>query len=102
MAAVIPQGHFRITKGEPKMFARRTSPVKTMKCWFCPDCGTRLYHVPGGAAYPNRNDKPGTLDDTSLAHTHDSFLDAQCAKVRNYVANTPKVASAGDRRGSFD
>jgi hypothetical protein len=47
------------------MFARRTSPLKTMECWFCPDCGTRLYHVPGGAAYPNRNIKPGTLDDTS-------------------------------------
>ena len=65
MAAVIPQQHFRITKGQPKMFARQTSPVKTMECWFCPDCGTRLYHVPGGAAYPNRNIKPGTLDDTS-------------------------------------
>ena len=36
-----------------------------MECWFCPDCGTRLYHVPGGATYPNRNIKPGTLDDTS-------------------------------------
>ena len=58
MAAVIPQQHFRITKGNPKMFARKTSPSKTMECWFCPDCGTRLYHVPGGAAYPNRNIKP--------------------------------------------
>jgi hypothetical protein len=36
-----------------------------MECWFCPNCGTRLYHVPGGAAYPNRNIKPGTLDDTA-------------------------------------
>jgi hypothetical protein len=65
MAAVIPRDHFRITKGEPKMFARQTSPVKTMECWFCPECGTRLYHAPGGAAYPNRNIKPGTLDDTT-------------------------------------
>ena len=65
MGAVIPQEHFRITKGSPKMFAREISPSKTMECWFCPDCGTRLYHVPGGAAYPNRNIKPGTLDDTS-------------------------------------
>jgi hypothetical protein len=65
MGAVIPQEHFRITKGSPKMFARKTSPSKTMECWFCPDCGTRLYHVPGGATYPNRNIKPGTLDDTS-------------------------------------
>ena len=65
MGAVIPQEHFRITKGNPKMFARKISPSKTMECWFCTDCGTRLYHVPGGATYPNRNIKPGTLDDTS-------------------------------------
>ncbi len=65
MAAVIPQKYFRVTKGSPKMYARQTSPTKTMECWFCSDCGTRLYHVPGGAAYPNRNIKPGTLDDTS-------------------------------------
>ena len=65
MAAVIPQAHFRITKGTPKMYARQTSPSKTMECWFCGDCGTRLFHVPGGASYPNRNIKPGTLDDTS-------------------------------------
>jgi hypothetical protein len=65
MGAVIPQEHFRITRGDPKMYARQTSPTKTMECWFCADCGTRLYHVPGGASYANRNVKPGTLDDTS-------------------------------------
>ena len=72
MAAVIPQAHFRITKGTPKMFARQTRPTKATESWFCGDCGTRLYHVPGGAAYPNRNIKPGTLDDTSWlkATTH--------------------------------
>jgi hypothetical protein len=65
MAAVIPQEHFRILRGAPKMFVRRTSPTKTMECWFCAACGTRLYHRPGGADYPNYNIKPGTLDDTS-------------------------------------
>ncbi len=65
MAAVIPQDAFRVVRGTPKVFARRTSPTKVMECWFCGDCGTRLWHVPGGAAYPNRNIKPGTLDDTS-------------------------------------
>ena len=65
MAAVFPGESFRITKGVPRMFARRTSPVKTMECWFCAECGTRLYHMPGGASYPNRNIKPGTLDDSS-------------------------------------
>jgi hypothetical protein len=65
MAAVIPQENFRITKGAPEMFARKTSPTKSMECWFCSACGTRLYHLPGGGAYPNRNVKPGTLDDAS-------------------------------------
>src|SRR6266851_6919560 len=34
MAAVIPQEHFRITRGTPKMYARQTSPSKTMECCF--------------------------------------------------------------------
>src|SRR3978361_351487 len=57
MAAVIPQQHFRITRGTPKMHARQTSATKATEGWFCGDCGTRLYHLPGGAAYPNRNIK---------------------------------------------
>jgi hypothetical protein len=65
MAAVIPGESFRITKGSPAMFARAVNPAKTMECWFCAACGTRLYHMPGGTSYPNRNVKPGTLDDTS-------------------------------------
>jgi hypothetical protein len=65
MAAVIAKEAFCITRGEPKMFPRKTGGGKIMECWFCPDCGTRLFHVPGAAAYPNRNIKPGTLDDTS-------------------------------------
>jgi hypothetical protein len=32
MAAVIPQENFRITKGTPEMFGRKTSPTKTMEC----------------------------------------------------------------------
>ena len=65
MAAVIPAANFRITTGEPAMFSRRTSGTRTMECWFCPACGTRLFNMPGGAAYPNHNLKPGTLDDSS-------------------------------------
>lgn len=78
MSAVIPQEHFRITRGDPKMYARQTSPTKTMECWFCADCGTRLYHMPGGASYANRNVKPGTLDDT--AWLTPTLLDAQRSK----------------------
>jgi len=76
MAAVIPKEHFRVTKGAPAMFSSPDGPAKVMECWFCSACGTRLYHVPGGAAYPNRNVKPGTLDDHIVAGPDNPFLDA--------------------------
>ena len=81
MAAVIPQEHFRITKGSPKMFARKTGPAKTMECWFCPDCGTRLYHMPGGAAYRQSQHQAGHAGRSILAGADHSFLDAQRARV---------------------
>jgi hypothetical protein len=93
MAAVIPQERFSITKGEPKLFARRTSLVKTMECWFCPDCGTRLYHVPGGAAYPNRNIKRHAGRHL-VAHAYHSFLDAQRAEMGAYPRRRDEVRNA--------
>ncbi len=46
-----------------------------MTCWFCSDCGTRLYNDPGGdLGQENRNLKPGTLDDiTGLRPTAHSW-----------------------------
>jgi hypothetical protein len=35
-----------------------------VRCSFCPDCGTRIYHEPFKMA-ASVNVKPGTLDDTS-------------------------------------
>ena len=35
-----------------------------MSCYFCPECGTRIYHAPS-YAQGVVNVKPGTLDDTS-------------------------------------
>lgn len=64
MAAVIPTEHFKLTRGAAKSFARTGESGRTMLCWFCPDCGTRLYHSPANLAQ-NCNIKPGTLDDTT-------------------------------------
>jgi len=36
-----------------------TSATKTMECWFCADCGTRLYPHAGRRSYPNRNNQAG-------------------------------------------
>jgi hypothetical protein len=64
MTAVIPKEHFRLTRGELKNFPRTGDSGRTMLCWFCATCGTRIYHSPANLGQ-NCNIKPGTLDDTS-------------------------------------
>ena len=53
---------FEVLKGELSFYLRPTASGNTMKCAYCPDCGTRIYH--------QLNDdniftiKPGSLDDS--------------------------------------
>ena len=65
MSAVIPRGAFPHHQGQPENVCPRDRPVEDDGMLVLPDCGTRLDHMPGGAAYANRNIKPGTLDDRS-------------------------------------
>lgn len=37
---------FRLTKGEPKFWARRGDSGLQINCALCPDCGTRLWDEP--------------------------------------------------------
>ena len=67
MAAVFPRGHFRLTQGHLKNFSRTAESGRTLTCWFCGDCGTRIFHSPGNID-GNCNLKPGTLDNTSWLH----------------------------------
>ncbi len=60
----VPRSGFTVTQGNPQLWTRTADSGRVVRCAFCPDCGTRLYHL------PTRNDavvnvKPGTLDDTS-------------------------------------
>lgn len=64
MTAVFPQEHFRLTEAQPKSFSRTAVSGRALTCWFCGDCGTRIFHTPGSIS-GNCNLKPGTLDDTS-------------------------------------
>ena len=48
-----------------RQFLRTVPPSRQTACLFCPDCGTRLFHVPVAGMAPVRNVKPGTLDDPS-------------------------------------
>ncbi|MFB2979536.1 GFA family protein [Microseira sp. BLCC-F43] len=53
-----------ITQGKPKQWKRVSDSGREVICFFCGECGTRIFHNP--ARNPKiTNVKPGTLDDTS-------------------------------------
>ena len=52
-----------VVEGELNMFERSSDSGRPLKCFFCPSCGTRIYHQPSYA--PVINIRAGTLDDTS-------------------------------------
>ncbi len=66
MAAVFDGGALKLTGIEPAHFVRPGHGRK-FRCYFCPECGTRLYHqwFTEEGDYPFLSIKPGTLTDTS-------------------------------------
>ncbi|MGB3791013.1 MAG: GFA family protein [Phormidesmis sp.] len=64
MSMPIPREALVLLKGQPKEWKRGSDNGREVACFFCGNCGTRLFHNP--ARNPNiTNIKPGTLDDTS-------------------------------------
>lgn len=64
MSMFVPRDAVVITAGAPKMWRSRGDSGRFKRCFFCPDCGTRLYNEP--ESRPEQTVlKPGTLDDTS-------------------------------------
>ena len=66
MSWVMRQSDFKLLRGELKTFTRSSDSGRPLQCAFCPECGTRIYHVPGYRAGVF-NVKPGTLDDPAAA-----------------------------------
>jgi len=60
---MVSQAGFTV-EGELKMFERGADSGRSVRCYFCPECGTRIYHQPSYAAAVV-NIRAGTLDDTS-------------------------------------
>ena len=64
MSLILAKQHFRLLSGELRSFTKTAESGRTVECLFCPDCGTRIYHVPTmfeGVV----NVKSGTLGDTA-------------------------------------
>lgn len=62
ISVIVRDGSFRATAGAPRVWTRRTDTGNRLDCWFCPDCGVRVWHISSG--FPGiRSIKGGTLDD---------------------------------------
>lgn len=62
---VLSRSGFKLLSGELRDWQRPTASGGVAVCWFCPDCGNRIFHE-----NPEMPDvirlKPGTLEDTSV------------------------------------
>jgi hypothetical protein len=62
---MINRAAFRMVSGELKKWQRPTASGGVAVCWFCPECGNRIFHE-----NPEMPDvirlKPGTLEDTTV------------------------------------
>jgi len=64
MSMPVPRHAVVVLQGQPKQWQRVGDSGREVSCWFCADCGTRLFHAPARNSQII-NIKPGTLDDTS-------------------------------------
>ena len=64
--AVVFNGEDFDLAGTPPAHFVRPGHGRDFRCYFCPDCGTRIYHqwYTADGDYPFLSVKPGTLDDT--------------------------------------
>jgi len=64
MSMAVPRDAVVVLSGTPRTWQRRADSGRLSLCYFCPDCGTRLYHHPTHSPHLAFT-KPGTLDDAS-------------------------------------
>jgi hypothetical protein len=66
MAALFESRAFALTGAAPRHFIRQ-GRGRRFRCYFCPDCGSRIHHqwFTEQGDFPFVNLKPGTLDDRS-------------------------------------
>lgn len=62
MSLQVPRESLAVTQGEPRFWTRPTDSGRRLKCAFCDNCGTRVWHEPD----PPRGTatiKAGSLDE---------------------------------------
>jgi hypothetical protein len=62
MSLMVERLGFRVTQGSSKFWTRRADSGREVRCAFCPDCGSRLWHEREGFA-ETVTIKAGSLDE---------------------------------------
>ncbi len=62
MSLEVPRAGLRLTQGTPKFWSRPTDSGRRIRCAFCPNCGSRLWHEREGPA-ETLTIKAGSLDE---------------------------------------
>lgn len=61
ISVIVPSGALRLASGSPRTWTRPTDSGRTLDCFFCPTCGSRVWH--GDPAHqPTVSVKGGSLD----------------------------------------
>jgi hypothetical protein len=65
LVGILNPGTFKLVRGELKKWTKAADSGNRVDCYFCPECGNRIYHenaaTPGSARL-----KLGTLDNTDV------------------------------------
>src|SRR5688572_11506191 len=59
----VPRSTFQITQGSPKYWSRAAANGKKLRCAFCPNCGSRLWHEYEDPSSTTLSIKGGSLDE---------------------------------------
>ena len=62
ISAFVRRADFRLTQGAVKSWTRPTDTGRRLRCVFCPDCGSRLWHERASEVLPFISVKGGSFD----------------------------------------
>lgn len=71
ISVIVPRDAFRIAQGRPKSWTRPADSGNKVRCWFCPACGSRLFHdsdPPGDTVSIKGGSLDVAVDFTKLVH----------------------------------
>ena len=95
LSMILKRSGLEILSGELKCWKRPTAAGGVAICWFCPDCGNRIFHE--NPAMPNIvRLKPGTLEDTSALEPQAQVWTCREQPWVRHLGDLPRIEKQPD------